>query len=109
MIERTIVLCLQDNDGNSTLPEIIRIELEILHIAGGFSLTEQHGSWLGEDGTVFTDKSIRLVTTVDADQDRQIEGKLAEWCARLRQLSLYTHTTEVEVAFVEPARATAQV
>ena len=109
MIERTIVLPTSDNDGHSTRAAIARIQAEILDIAGGYSESTQTGVWRDEDtGKVYRDKSIRLVTTVTPEQDIRLAHRLPAWCAWLRQLCLYTHTTPVVASFVEPARETVQ-
>lgn len=100
MIERTIVLPVRDNDGRSLAREVASVKSELLAIAGGYSESKQSGAWRDEDGTVYRDQSWRVTTTVDEQQDKAIVARLPEWCERLRQICLYTHTTPVESAFV---------
>lgn len=100
MIERTIVLPLRDNDRVSLAREVASVKSELLAIAGGYSESKQSGAWRDEDGTVYRDRSLRVATTVDQEQDAAIVARLPEWCERLRQICLYTHATTVESAFV---------
>lgn len=109
MIERTVVLPTRDNSGRPLSRDISQIKAELLSIAGGFSEVRQLGCWKDEQGHIWKDRALRLVTTVDENQDARIEACLPDWCARLRQLALYTHTTQVQVAFVEPAVAESQI
>lgn len=108
MLERTIVLPTRDNGGRLLTREVGAIKREILELAGGYSEVKQHGFWRDSDGTVYHDISWRVVTTVDESQDQQIEARLPDWCEKLRQLCLYTHTSQVQAAFVEPRVAVAQ-
>jgi hypothetical protein len=102
MLERAIVLPTRDNDGVSLARTITAIRKELLALAGGFSETRQQGRWV-DGGKVYRDTSLRIVTTVDSEQDAQIVARLPVWCARLRQLCLYTHTTQVSADYVYPA------
>ena len=108
MIERTIVLPIRDNSGKLHNRTIGQIKRELLDIAGGYSEVRQTGSWRDSDGTIYRDAAWRVVTTVTASEDARINDLLPDWCARLGQLALYTHTTQVEVAFVEPNYAVVQ-
>lgn len=107
MIERTIVLPIRDNQQKSLARELAAIKRQILEIAGGYSETKQRGAWL-DNGKVYRDVSWRVVTTVDEQQDAEIEARLPTWCAQLRQLCIYTHKTNVHSSFVEPRVAVAQ-
>jgi hypothetical protein len=109
MIERTIILPTKDNTGRKLYYRINRIKAELLDIAGGYSEIRQFGQWKASDGTVYSDRALRIVTVVDESQDEQIAAHLPEWCAQLGQLALYTHTTKVEVTFVTPQFAVTQI
>jgi hypothetical protein len=102
MVERTIILPTRDNAGASLARRVTAIRREVLALAGGFSETRQHGQWV-EQGKVYRDVSIRLVTTVDSEQDAALVARLAVWCEQLRQVCLYTHATQVSADFVYPA------
>ncbi|HEY7348095.1 MAG TPA: hypothetical protein VH599_07215 [Ktedonobacterales bacterium] len=104
MFERVIVFPLEDNQGHNLQKEIDTICLELLEIVGGYSETRQRGQWRGNDQQVYTDWSARISTVVSEEQDILIGAKLSEWCARLRQRTLYTHSVTVEVRFIEPAK-----
>lgn len=103
MIERTIVLPVRDNEQHSLLRLVGRIKLRVLDIAGGYSEVKQSGAWKGENGRVYYDDSIRLTTTVDAEQDAALLAQLPDWAKLLRQECLYTHSINVDAAFVYPA------
>ena len=102
MIERTIVLPTQDNDGHSNRSAINRIHHEILDLAGGYSEVRQRGVWRDDSGRVYTDSSLRLTTTIDPETDIKLLHRIPVWCAWLKQECVYTHTTPVVASFVEP-------
>jgi hypothetical protein len=109
MLERTIILPTKDNTGRRLSYRISRIKQELLGIAGGYSEVKQFGQWKAADGSVYSDRALRIVTTVDESQDEQITARLPEWCAQLGQLALYTHASRVEVTFVTPKFAVTQI
>lgn len=103
MIERVIILPLEDNQGNSNLGAIQQIERELLGIVGGYSSTVQEGKWLDRGtGIVYFNTSLRITTTTDEQTDFFIQSRLVVWCTQLHQISLYTHTVAVQVKLIEP-------
>lgn len=100
--ERTIVLPLADNDGNSLWDELNTIFDTILELAGGYSVVPQDGVWKDAKRT-YVDKSLRVLVVSSLETDTLIEKCLPHWCRQLRQQCLYTHTVHVAVTFVEAA------
>ena len=103
MIERTIVLPHQTNNGKSNEERITRIQGELLALVGGFSALEQVGVWMDESGKIYQDRSVRLVTACEQAQDEIVQSRIPVWCELLEQECIYTHYTEVNASFVEPA------
>lgn len=105
-LERVVIVPDVDNDGTSLEPERAAIEEELLNIAGGFTSDRVQGGWRGENGRCYRDSSTRYTLGVDAATDAAIVARLPEWCARLRQLALFTASRPCDVSFVTPPTET---
>lgn len=101
MYERVVILPTKDNAGKSLYRPLRTIKSAILRVCGGFSEVRQVGQW-SENGKTYKDASLRLYITVTPAQDEWLCKVLPIWCDWLSQVCIYTHRTEVEMAYVYP-------
>lgn len=99
MLERTVILPQRDNEGKSLASQRAAIELELCAIAGGWTRERVSGAWL-DKGKLYRDANYRYTLAVDEGQDAAIMARVPAWCARLRQLALYTSRRACDVAIV---------
>lgn len=101
--EITIVLPHADNDGVDLSEEIEMVKAGVLAIAGGYSIMEQSGAW-EDDGVVYNDASLRLVTVVEKNEQVQSLRELAiAACALMRQQAIFFQERVVKVEFLTAA------
>lgn len=99
---RVIVVPTRDNAGRDTVRVRREIERDLLEMVGGFTALQQRGAWVGQDGKVYRDRSVRFEVACDRATDARLRAKLADWCERLGQLALYSTWLPAETLIVVP-------
>lgn len=101
--EITIILPVQDNDGVDLSEEIELVKEQVRIIAGGYSILAQSGEW-EEDGKVYKDESLRLVTVVEKNEQVEALRDMAIIaCSLMRQQAMFFQERVVKVEFLRAA------
>lgn len=99
MQEVTIVLPVCDNTGKSLDKEIARILKLVLTVAGGYSTSKQTGAWL-DNGKVYHDEAIRMVTVVETDKVCRLRTIAVMAKLIMRQEAVFFQVRTVDVEFI---------
>ncbi len=101
-MKRTVFLIpLEDNDGRPFDAKLFRqTQKELLQKYGGFQVDRVEGQWLGDDGNIYRDKSLRYIICMEEDQVGELKEWLKEIRDRFRQMALWLEVSEVETNLI---------
>lgn len=99
--EVSIILPLYSNEGTSLKHAVADITHEILDVVGGYTANAVVGQWKDVDGTVYTDRSLRVSTVVTSHAELEALHAIAEKArVTLQQETIFLQTSDVVVEFV---------
>lgn len=101
MIKRTIVLPVLDNDGKPLAKELEAAEAMFLEIVGGYTCADATGSWRDpKTGITYTEANQTYTIVSDEWEDQAVQAIIPKLAEALRQVTIYTESTIVDVSFV---------
>lgn len=99
--EVSIVLPLYSNEGKSLKHEVSDLCHEILDVVGGYTATAVVGQWKDKDGTVYTDRSLKVSTVVTSHSELAALHAIAEKArTTLRQETIFLQSSDVVAEFI---------
>lgn len=100
--EVSIVLPLYSNEGKSLKHEVSDICHEILDVVGGYTASAVVGQWKDGEGTVYTDRSLRVSTVVTSHSELSALHTIAQRARLyLHQESIFLESHDVAVEFID--------
>lgn len=99
--EVSIIFPLYSNEGTSLKHQVADITHEILDVVGGYTASAVVGQWKDANGTIYTDRSMRVSTVVTSHNELAALHKIAEKAREtLQQETIFLQTSDVTVEFV---------
>lgn len=99
--EVSIVLPLYSNEGKSLKHAVSDLCHEILDVVGGYTASAVVGQWKDSDGTIYTDRSLRVSTVVTSHSELEALHTIAQKArVTLKQESIFLETHDVAVEFI---------